>query len=152
MANKWKFWHVGVLVADIEKAAKYYEGLGIGPFEVPSDLATTDRKVYGKPAPDVKNLARMALLGPVEVELVQPVTGKSVQREFLDKHGEGINHIAFIVDNLDKETDTLIKKGFKIISSGMIVGGGGFAYFNTDKVGGVVFELVQFPPGISRPI
>ena len=146
--NTWRFSHVGVLVADLDKAAEYYQSFGIGPFGFPEGLTLMDREVYGKPASDVKNRAGLAQLGPTKIELVQPVSGKSVQKEFLDKHGEGINRIAFEVDDIEKETAKLLEKGFKVISSGKFVGGG-FAYFDTDKVGGVIFEMFQLPPGIS---
>ena len=147
--NNWKFNHVGVLVADLDKVAEHYQNIGLGPFAFPEGVTLVDRMVRGKAAPHTKNRAGLAQLGPTKMELVQPVSGESVQREFLDKHGEGINHIAFEVDNLEKETDELLKKGFKVISSGKFVGGGGFAYFDTDKVGGVQTELFQTPPGVS---
>jgi len=149
MLNNWKFNHVGVLVAELDKVTEYYRNIGLGPFTFPEGVSLIDRVVHGKPAPHTKNRAGLAQLSPTKMELVQPVSGESVQREFLDKHGEGINHIAFEVDNLEKEIDELLKKGFKVISSGKFVGGGGFAYFDTDKVGGVQIELFQTPPGVS---
>lgn len=136
---------VGVIVRDMDEAVKYYESLGIGPFKA-HNVTPIGRKVRGKPADDVKNISRAAQVGGVQFELVQPVEGKSVQREFLEGRGEGINHLAFFVDDIEKGTAELIKKGYKIISEGKFVVGGGFAYFDTDKIGGVIFELVQWPP------
>jgi 4-hydroxyphenylpyruvate dioxygenase-like putative hemolysin len=136
---------VGVIVRDMDKAIEHYQSLGIGPFES-LNVTSIDRKVYGKPAPDVKNLSRVAQMGQLQFELLQPVSGESIQKEFLEKCGEGINHLGFFVDDLDKEVAKLIAKGFEVISSGKFVGGGGFAYFNTDKVGGVMSELIQWPP------
>lgn len=136
---------VGVIVRDMDKAIKHYQSLGIGPFES-LNVTSVDRKVYGKPAPDVKNLTKVTQIGRIQFELSQPVSGTSIQKEFLEKRGEGISHIGFVVDNLDKEIAKLIEKGFEVISSGKFVGGGGFAYFNTDTIGGVMFELIQWPP------
>ena len=139
---------IGVLVRDVEAAAKYFEALGIGPFGDPPDhIPAIDRVVHGKLAPDVKNRAKMVQLGEIEFELVQPVSGRSVQRERLEARGEGINHLGIFVVDLEKETAGLVEKGFKVISSGRFPGSGGFAYFDTDKVGGVQIELIQFPPG-----
>ena len=135
---------VGVIVRDMDKAIEYYEALGIGPFKS-LDVTAIDRKVYGKPADDVKNLVRVAQMGQVEFELVQPVSGESVQKKSLKDRGEGIDHLGFFVDNIDEEVANLVKKGFKVISSGKLVGGGGFAFLDTDKVGGVFFELIQRP-------
>ncbi len=142
-------YQVGVVVRDMDQAVRYYEALGIGPFESPKGTAPIlERQVYGKPAPDVKNRISTAQMGPVELELVQPISGKSVQGEFLEKHGEGVNHLGFLVDQLDLEVARLLEKGFRVISRGKLADGQAFAYLDTDKIGGVVFELVQ-PPGAS---
>jgi len=136
---------VGIIVRDMDEAVEYYQSLGIGPFESPN-IIPTERRVYGKPADDVKNKVKVAQAGRVQFELVQPVSGESVQKEFLETKGEGINHLGFFVDDIDKEVAKLVGKGFKVISSGKFVGGGGFAYFDTAKVGGVIFELIQWSP------
>ncbi len=136
---------VGVIVEDMERAVEHFQALGIGPFK-PLNVVFTDRKVYGKPADNVRHLIRVARMGQIEFELLQPASGKSVQREFLESKGEGINHLGFFVDDIEREMASLVEKGFKLISNGKFVGGGGFAYFDTDKVGGVMFELVQWPP------
>ena len=143
-----KVCQVGVIVKDVDKAVEYYQSLGIGPFESSKTAhLVTDRKVYGKPADDVKNKARLAqMMGQLYLELVQPVEGESIQKDFLETKGEGINHLGFFVDDIDKETAKLVEKGFKVISSTRYAGGGGIAYFDTDKVGGVIFELIQPPP------
>ncbi len=134
---------IGVIVRDMDEAVAFYEGLGIGPFESPKGPAPIfDRQVYGKPAPDVKNRISTTQMGAVQLELVQPVSGKSLQMEFLQKHGEGINHLAFLVDDLDGEVAKLVQKGFRVISSGKTARSA-FAYLDTDKVGGIIFELIQ---------
>jgi 4-hydroxyphenylpyruvate dioxygenase-like putative hemolysin len=134
---------IGVIVRDIDESVTFYEGLGIGPFESPKGPAPIfDRQVYGKPAPDVKNRISTTQMGAVQLELVQPVSGKSLQMEFLERHGEGVNHLAFLVDDLDGEVAKLVQKGFRVISSGKTARSA-FAYLDTDKVGGIIFELVQ---------
>ena len=138
---------VGVIVRDMDKAVEYYQSLGIGPFE-PSKTAHlhADRKVYGKPADDIKLKVRLAQMGQLQFELIQPVEGESVQKEFLETKGEGISHIGFSVDDVDKERAKLEEKGFTVIYSSRFQNGGGTAHFDTDKVGGVIFELLQWPP------
>ena len=136
---------VGVVVRDLERAVEYYSSFGIGPFH-PLHVTRVERTVYGKPADDVKNISRVAQMGHVQLELIQPVSGESVQKEFLDKRGEGINHLGFLVNDVDKEVAKLVAKGFKVISSVKYLGGGGVAYLDTDRIGGVLFELIQWPP------
>ena len=141
-------YQIGVIVRDMDEAVAFYEGLGIGPFESPKDpVPLVDRRVYGNPAPDVKNRVGKAQMGGVQFELVQPIAGESVQKEFLEKHGEGINHLGFLVEDLEGEVAKLLAKGFRVISSAKRAAGGAMAYLDTDKVGGIVFELIQRPPG-----
>jgi len=137
---------VGVVVRDLQRAMDYYSSLfGIGPFR-PLNVTTVDRIIYGNPAPNVSNLSRVTRLGPVQLELIQPISGESIQREFLQRRGEGINHLGFFVEDLEREVAGMMVKGFTAISTGRFTSGGGFAYFDTSRFGGVLFELVQWPP------
>ena len=136
-------YQVAVVVRDMDKAIKFYESLGIGPFiEGPSAIAL-DRKIYGKPAPDVKVRGAIAQMGQIEFEVFQPIEGQSIQKEFLDTRGEGVVHISSYVDDLDKEVARLAEKGFKVCSSGGLPDGGKFAYIDTREVGGVILELFE---------
>jgi 4-hydroxyphenylpyruvate dioxygenase-like putative hemolysin len=135
---------IGVIVKDLDQAVEYYSSLGIGPFE-PLDLTRIERSVYGKPARGIRNRSRVAQMGSVQLELLQPVSGESVQMEFLEKRGEGINHLGFLVDDLETEVVRMRSRGFTVISSVKYAGGGGVAYLDTDRIGGVLFELIQWP-------
>ena len=144
-----KFHHVGVVVKNIDEAVEYFQGLGIGPFE-PSNLVHIDRKMYGKPVPaDVKNIIKATKMGPIGIELIQPVSGESPHKRFLESRGEGINHLAFVVDDIEEAISIMLEAGFKLLSSSKNQGGGGMAYFDTDKVGGVQIELEEIPPHLS---
>ena len=138
----WKFTHVGTIVKDLDQAIGYFQSLGIGPFVPNASEVVTDRKVYGKPA-KIKLRGAAAPLGPIRFEVMQPVEGNSVQKEFLESKGEGINHIGFIVDNLEEEVKKLEECGFRAVSTGKIPPNGGFAYMDTNKIGGVMIELIQ---------
>ena len=139
---------IGIIVRDMDKAIEHFESLGIGPFKSVS-VTRISREIRGKPV-DVDSLkleVRVANMGPVQFELLAPgEEGGYLWGEFLETRGEGIQHLGFFVDDIDKDVAKLVEKGFKVISSGKFVGGGGFAYFDTGKVGGVLFELIQFPP------
>ena len=140
----WKFHHLGAIVRDLDKAIEYFQSLGIGPFISNASEGVRDRKVYGKPA-NIKLRGAEAPLGPIKLEVIQPVEGNSVQKEFLESKGEGINHIGFIVDDLEEEVKKLEERGFRVISTGKIPPNGGFAYMGTNKIGGVVIELIEKP-------
>lgn len=121
MESTWKLHHVGIPVRDLDKSLKDYESLGIAAFQ--PEFMIDSRKpaeylVYGKtPDPVVKTRGAMGQVGPLGVELLQPVEGKTVHKELLDSTGEGIGHIAFTVDDLEKETAKLTKKGIPVIVS-----------------------------------
>ena len=128
MENNWKFHHIGVAVKDMDKALEYYQSLGI---------ATIEPEIQGD---GIK--LRNVQIGSITFELVQPVHGESPQKEFINSRGEGIDHVGFIVDDLDRETAKLAEKGVSIIIGGRSKTGG-YAYFDTRKVGNVIIELIQ---------
>jgi len=152
---------MGVVVSDIEKAVAYYETLGAGPFKTIS-VSPKDRQVYGKPADDVKLDVRIGHFGPLEVELIQPIAGNSIQKEFLTSNkGDGTQHLGFIVDDVEKAIAEMAKKGVKVIESGKYpVGADGklslqggeypsrpnYAYFDTREVGGICFKVTDISP------
>lgn len=136
-------YQVGVVVRDIDRAVEFYERLGVGPFEEGPSAHTLERKIYGREAPDVKVKGLIAQMGPIEFELLQPVEGRGVQAEFLEKHGEGVVHLCARTDDLDRDVADLTALGYEVISSGLLDDGGKFAYFDTREVGGLVLELFQ---------
>ena len=142
-----KVGHIGVIVRDLDRAVEYYESLGIGPFEPPQNVTASARKVGGKPIfPDaIKLKAKIAKQSPVWLQLIQPVEGESLFKEFLKTKGEGVNHLGFHVDDIEKEEARLVEKGLTVLYSSRFVKGGGVVNFDTRKVGGVLFELIQWP-------
>ena len=148
MENNWKFHHMAVVVRDMDKAVEYYQSLGIATFqpEFMLDSSTyTDYKVYGKTPDSIdKTRMRFVQIGSFQLELVQPLEGEPIYKEFLKSKGEGIHHIAYIVDDLEGETAKLAKKDIPVITR-VYRGstGAGFAYFDIRKVGNVIIELIQ---------
>ena len=151
MGNNWKLHHLAIEVKNLDKAVEYYKSLGVGTFqpEVVWDNITyyRDYKVRGKtPKTVIKNRMRALQIGPLLIEFFQPVEGETTHTEFLNSTGEGLSTLAFIVDNLAKETARLVDQGFEIMSSAKTEKGSTFTYFDTRKVGNVMIELIQAPP------
>ncbi len=91
-----KITQIAVVVRDIEAALKTYtETLGWGPWSVfdykPPLLH--DTRVKGEPA-EYRMIGAEASVDGLGFELIQPVSGPSIYQEFLDAHGEGVQHIA----------------------------------------------------------
>ena len=136
-----KFMHVGMVVRDIDKAIEHLSSFGIGPFEKHTSTPLIERQFRGKPA-NWQTKRSTAKMGQLEIELLQPVEGESAAKEFLESKGEGIHHIGFAVDDLDREMAKLVRQGAKVVMSGKWAGGG-FAYLEIDAIGGLIIELIQ---------
>ncbi len=136
---------VGAVVKDLEKVLAYYASLGLGPFGEPRQIMT----YHEYKGEEIEGKAKYALLkmGEVDFELIQPLGGPSIWQDFLEKRGEGLHHIGFFVKNIDEAEENLTSQGLNIIQKGRS-DKGGYAYFDTDRVGGVVFELIQKPEGV----
>ncbi len=134
---------VGVVVKDVNKTVKFLTALGLGPFNIfetmhPSATVHGCKQYY-------KVRLAMAHQGAVELELIQYLDGVTVQKEFLDKNGEGMHHLLFQVKDLDATISKFSKHGVSVLQEDRFVGGGGLAYMGSDIIGGVVMELVQYP-------
>jgi len=146
-----KFLHIGVVVKDLEKTLDTLTNVfGIGPFKIldfpPKDMKDDIEMTYhGKPA-DFSAKFCFADMGNVELEIIQPISGKSVWFDFLEKHGEGIHHLKFKVPYLEETKQYLNEYNFKMIQSGSAVGvnkGKTWAYFGTEDKIGFVIEVLN---------
>ncbi len=135
---------IGVVVKDLDKTVEFLSALGLGPFRV-SRADHPSATVRGKKTSYRVRLA-FAEQGPVQLELIEYQKGTTIQEEFLREKGEGIHHIMFKVQDLDKTVAKFTRKGVEVLQQDRFVGGGGIAYLGTDKVGGMIMEVVQQPP------
>jgi catechol 2,3-dioxygenase-like lactoylglutathione lyase family enzyme len=111
---------IALVVKDLEKVAEnYWNTLCIGPWAIYEWEAPLvyDRKYQGKSAWAREKIA-LAQVGDVQLELVQPVEGPSIYQDWLDQHGEGLHHMNFLVDDVDKAVAILDKEGFPSMQSG----------------------------------
>jgi catechol 2,3-dioxygenase-like lactoylglutathione lyase family enzyme len=138
----WKMMQLGLVVRDMDKALKRFSVLGFGPFTPKLLPPGTKEWFRGKPFQGkVKLYATM--VGEIELELCQPVSGESPHQEFLDSKGEGLQHVMFTVDDLEKEIERLTKQGATVLLRAKF-DSGGLAYLDLDASGFIV-ELVQRP-------
>ena len=86
----------------------------------------------------------MADFGPVKFELIQVIEGQLPHREFLEIHGEGVQHLGLYVDNYDEWKSYVLEQGMEILTEAEINDGRGKRrafYMDFSKIGGVVFEI-----------
>ena len=134
---------IGVVVKEMDQAIQSFSALGIGPFYTKMPPPNTKSLFRGKPfraADRVKIMA--AQLGNSELELVQPLEGESPHREYLEAKGEGIQHLGFAVDDLDKAVEKLTDGGSSVLMTGRRVDGTGVTYLDLNA-SGVIVELIK---------
>lgn len=139
--------HMGIVVKDLDEAIRYYDTLfGWGPFRV----RTMDVKRFpgfffrGQPAACRFKVA-LGHSGPRVIELFQPLEGESPYAEFARAKGEGLHHLGFQIDDVDGAVAALSREGITPMFHGKSPQGS-FAYFDTDRIGGIVVELLDFSP------
>jgi methylmalonyl-CoA/ethylmalonyl-CoA epimerase len=134
---------IGVVVKDIEKTMENLSRLGIGPFYSKMPPRTAKSLYRGQPfvAAD-RVIIKATQLGNVELELIQPLEGGSPHREYLESKGEGIQHLAFAVDDLNDTVEKLTSEGSTILLEGRREDGSGVTYLDLG-IAGIIVEMVK---------
>jgi catechol 2,3-dioxygenase-like lactoylglutathione lyase family enzyme len=131
------------VVKDMDKALAFYsKAFGLKFEEVAQHDLPPDVIYKGKPSPYTMKVT-FAHMGPVRLEMVQVVKGKCIYTDFLAKYGEGLHHLGFEVDDLEKEVANAKSQGLKMICFLKMVGIMAFAHFDATKTNGFRIELVQ---------
>jgi methylmalonyl-CoA/ethylmalonyl-CoA epimerase len=126
-----KITHIGVAVKDIEEAERFYT-------EVLS-LEVHDREQLK----EIK--ASFIPVGDTAIELLQSTTPEGVINKFIAKRGEGVQHIAYQVDNIEKALEDLKAKGVALIDEKPRKGAHNskVAFVNPKSTHGILIELVE---------
>jgi methylmalonyl-CoA/ethylmalonyl-CoA epimerase len=132
---------VGILVRDVEETARKLEKLiGIGPFHI-LEPEYRDLTLHGKPA-RFKIKIGLAKAGGIQIELMQPLFGETIYDEYAERKGYGLHHVAIRAENMEQSINEMKSRGFNVIQSGNRPGVK-WAYLDTEKETGVIFELVE---------
>jgi catechol 2,3-dioxygenase-like lactoylglutathione lyase family enzyme len=85
--------------------------------------------------------------GDLQLELIQPVAGPSIHREFLDAHGPGLHHVCFEVDDVDAACAAAEAAGVPVLMRGSMMDGEiEFAYVDGRAGGAPYVELARIGP------
>jgi len=125
--------HLGIAVADLEKAGTFYTdilGQRIDHEEMVDDLKTA-----------------FVPLGQTNIELIQDTTEDGVISTHISKRGEGIQHVAYEVEDIDQALEELKGKGVRLIDETARPGAHGskVAFLHPKATNGVLTELVEYP-------
>ncbi len=141
---------IGLVVDDIEKAARAWsKALGVAEPEIiitaPVEQARTEYK--GEPSTARAKLTFFCI-GPVMLELIEPVEGKSTWKDHLDRHGPSLHHIAFEVDDIDGHLIDLNGHELELVQRGEFEGGR-YAYLDGQEHFGAAIELLEIDSDID---
>jgi hypothetical protein len=139
---------VAYVVEDLERALPRYEAM-FGSFQV----ATYEMKectIRGRPGDCTLRLA-INDQGPVEIELIEVIEGDTTHSEHLRRHGEGLHHVRFRVDDLDPKVAALEAAGYRTVMQKRFGPTLAFAYLESPaEIGGSVIELFQASGAAAR--
>ena len=125
--------HIGIAVKDMEQAGKFYRDiLGL---EIEGTENVADQKV---------NVAFLPITDS-ELELLESTDPEGPVAKYINKSGEGIQHIAFRVENIEEALEELKSKGIRLIDEEPRLGAGGarIAFIHPKESNGVLVELCE---------
>jgi catechol 2,3-dioxygenase-like lactoylglutathione lyase family enzyme len=147
---------IAIIVPNIDKAVKtYWERFGIGPWH---------HYTYGKPL--VKRMTRngepseykmkvaLSYIGNMRIELIEPLEGDTVYKEFVEKHGYGVHHLGVLTDDMQTSIKQAKECGIEMTQDGAGFGpdnDGHYAYLDTEELLGTTIELIERPKRRQPP-
>jgi methylmalonyl-CoA/ethylmalonyl-CoA epimerase len=139
---------IGVVVKDVKKTVDYFSRVfGMGPFDIKNiSLGPGHCWIKGKPFVIEPHPVAFVQLGPIQLELIEPPRD-GIHKRFLDSRGEGLHHLCYRVENYDAWMAHLKEQGVEILMNVIFdqpeTGPVRVAYLESDKTGGVLFEIAE---------
>ena len=125
--------HIGIAVSNLETAISFYE------------------KVFGLKCYNIEEVAEQKvrtaffMVGETKIELLESTDPEGPIGKFIEKKGEGIHHIAFAVEKIEKQLAHAEKMGVKLIDSIPRKGAEGLdiAFLHPKSTSGVLIEICE---------
>jgi methylmalonyl-CoA/ethylmalonyl-CoA epimerase len=125
--------HIGIAVKDLHASMETFSRLfGKQPDQI-------------EDVPDQKVKMAMFTVGSSSIELTQGSDASSPVEKFLQKRGEGVHHVSFVVDDIERELVRLKSAGFQLIDDRPRIGADGYlvAFLHPQSTNGVLIEISQ---------
>jgi methylmalonyl-CoA epimerase len=128
-----KLEHIGIAVKDIE-----------GHLRIWRDLLGFRLKMISE-EPEQKVRVAMLDVGGVTVELLEPTSEDSTIHKFIERRGEGLHHLSFEVEDIEKSMKDLKSRGARLIDEVPRKGAHAakIAFVHPRSTGSVLIELSQ---------
>jgi methylmalonyl-CoA/ethylmalonyl-CoA epimerase len=125
--------HLAIAVSDLESAVCFYRNtLGMALIE--------RRETKGRRSGMVSAVMDA---GAFQIVLVQGVGADSQVGRYIENFGQGVQHVAFKVENIERVAENLTRDGLRF-STGLLVGPGLKQIFSErDAVSGMMYELIE---------
>ena len=132
MGDIMKINHIGIVVADIDEALKFWrDAMGIEVSHL-EEVSSQKSQVAFLP------------VGESEVELVKPTSDDSGTAKFLLEKGGGMHHLCFEVPDIAAKLADLKAKGIRLINEEpMVLPDRKMAFIHPKSTGGVLVELYE---------
>jgi len=125
--------HIGIAVKSIEEGKRFFADILGLKFEKTEVIEEQKVKTGFFPITDS------------ELELLESTEPDGPVAEFIESRGQGVQHIAFRVENLDEALAELKEKGVRLIDQEPRKGAGGarIAFIHPKETSGVLVELCE---------
>jgi methylmalonyl-CoA/ethylmalonyl-CoA epimerase len=145
---------IAVVTRDYQRTLAGLWQLGIGPWQVYtfSPENTTNQTYRGQPSPFTLRMC-FAQMGNMVWEVIEPISGPNIFDEFLERHGEGIHHVAYDCNDIpfEQRIAEFARRGFSRVQSGSWMGRNHFAFFETEGATTTCIETYVFPDDWAYP-
>ena len=133
------------MVNDIEKTSQAFaDFLGVEKpqWSLTDTIDKTHGEFNGEPCPARAKLAFFHVGETLDIELIEPDETPSVWRNVLNEKGEGVHHIAFVVNGMKEKILALEGNGMKLLQRGEYTGGR-YAYIDCVDQLKTIVELLE---------
>jgi methylmalonyl-CoA/ethylmalonyl-CoA epimerase len=125
--------HIGIAVKNLMRSSETFQKL------------VDVKDIHIESVPDQKVNIAMLDVGGTHIELLEGSSEDSPISKFIEKRGEGIHHLSFTVDDIEKELARMKSEGFQLIDEKPRIGAGGslIAFVHPKSTNGILIELTQ---------
>lgn len=147
---------VAIIVENLENAVEnYWKLFGISDWHFYTyGKPLVKRMTYQGEPTEYKMRVALGYLGPMRIELIEPLEGDTVYADFVAEHGYGVHHFGVLVDDMEQAITEAEAAGLTMTMDGAGFGRDGdghYAYLDTEDRLGVTIELIERPKGRMPP-
>jgi methylmalonyl-CoA/ethylmalonyl-CoA epimerase len=126
-----KLEHIGIAVTNLEESNRLFARLlGVSHYKIEEVASEGVRTSF-------------FMVGDIKIELLEATRPDSPIARFIEKRGEGIHHLAFATESIEKEMSLMKEEGFQLMSDKPKQGADNklIAFLHPKTTNGVLVEL-----------